>query len=187
MGSAKKHSAPPKTLLFLALLCTLALLPATAQASTDSIIQDCTDDGALNGHYSAGELKNALGNIPSDVNQYYSCDSLINEALLSLLNKKSHSGGGSDGKGGKGNEAFISKAQRKAIDKKVADATKVHPDATIPAAQGAAIKRAAGQTLASSATPSVPTALVVAVIGMFMLFAVELTARVKKRRGRTNS
>jgi hypothetical protein len=181
MGSVIKKSA-----LLLGVLCALGLAPGVAMASSTSIIQDCTDDGTLNGKYTASQLKNALGHIPSDTNQYYSCDSLINQELLDQLNKKtkkSGSGAGADD----GSNAFISKAQRKAIGKKVAVASELDDDAPIPSPAGTAIKRAAGQTLASTSTPGVPTALIVAVIGMFILFAVELAGRVRKRRGRLDT
>jgi hypothetical protein len=170
MGSAVK-----KSVLVFAAFIALAVMPAAAMASSDAIIKDCTDDGTLNGHYSPAALKNTLGHIPSDVNQY--------EALLKQLDKQSKNGG--SGGGGAANSALISKAQRKAITAKVAHATQISPDAAIPAPAGTTIEHA-GQTLASSATPSVPSALIIAVIGMFLLFAVELGGRITKRR-RSNS
>lgn len=174
-----------KSVLLLGVLCALALLPSTALAADSAILKDCTDDGALGGKYSAAQLNDALENIPSDVMQYYSCDSLINQELLDQLDKKTKKAAA--GGGDAGASAFISKAKRNAIDKKVAVASTLTDEAPIAAPAGTAIKRASGQTLASTSTPSVPTALIIAVVGMFILFAVELTGRVHKRRSRSDS
>lgn len=65
---------------------TIALLavpaaPATA-ASRDEIIQDCADDGRLQGKYSKSELRDARKNMPSDVAEYTDCADVLRRAEL---------------------------------------------------------------------------------------------------------
>jgi hypothetical protein len=70
--------------LFLAaLVAVLALAPPAAQASTRSkIIADCSDDGVLQGHYSASELRDARKHLPSDVAEYTDCADVLRRAEL---------------------------------------------------------------------------------------------------------
>jgi hypothetical protein len=84
-----------RRLLLTAVLGCL-LLPAAAWASGDAVIKDCTDDGVIQGHYSQQDYKNALNNLPTDVDEYTDCRDVIKRAQLG------GTGGGSGGSGGSG-------------------------------------------------------------------------------------
>jgi hypothetical protein len=65
-------------------------LPAAARASGSDVIRDCAQDGQLNKHYTQKELQSALNNLPSDIDEYTDCRSVIRAAM----------GGGNGDKGG---------------------------------------------------------------------------------------
>jgi hypothetical protein len=81
-----------RRLLITAVLGCL-LLPAAAWASSSAVIKDCTDDGVIQGHYSQQDYKNALANLPTDVDEYTDCRDVI---------KRAQTGGGSGGGGSAG-------------------------------------------------------------------------------------
>ncbi|TML03683.1 MAG: hypothetical protein E6G41_13330 [Actinobacteria bacterium] len=64
------------------------LLPAAAWGSGTAVIKDCTDDGVIQGHYSQQDYKDALANLPTDVDEYTDCRDVI---------KRAQTGGGSSG------------------------------------------------------------------------------------------
>lgn len=74
--------------------CLLA--PATSWASGDAVIKDCTNDGVIQGKYSQKDYKDALANLPTDVDEYTNCRDVIKRAQLG------GAGGGSGGPGGPG-------------------------------------------------------------------------------------
>jgi hypothetical protein len=74
------------------------LLPASAWASGDAVIKDCTDDGAIQGHYSQKDYSDALNNLPTDVDEYTDCRDVIKRAQVGGT-------GGSGGPGGTGGAA----------------------------------------------------------------------------------
>jgi hypothetical protein len=82
-----------RRLLITAVLGCL-LLPAAAWASGNAVIKDCTDDGVIQGHYSQQDYKNALNNLPTDVDEYTNCRDVIKRAQLGAT------GGGGGGGGG---------------------------------------------------------------------------------------
>lgn len=167
--------------LVAALTLVLAITPV-AGASVDAILKDCNDDGALSGGYSPSDLKNALGNIPADLQQYSNCESLIQQALLKkVTDSKSPSlkGGNARGKAASVN-ALTTPAQRARIRKQVEKLATIQPNDPIVAAGNPAIQQAAGNTLTSSKSPAVPTALVIAVFGLLMLFGIDLAGRMGK-------
>lgn len=163
----------------------MALILGTASgawASTDAILTDCNDDGALSGNYSAGELKDALGNIPSDLQQYSNCESVIRQALLKKVTKNtspSLKGGKAKGKSASVN-ALTTPKQRAKIREEVEDLAKLTPSTSLVAPGNAAIQRAAGNTLSSSQSPGVPVALLIAVFGLMLLFLIDLAGRFGK-------
>lgn len=55
--------------------------PAAAHASGAAVIRDCAQDGVLNKHYSHKDLQDALNNLPSDIDEYTDCRSVIQAAL----------------------------------------------------------------------------------------------------------
>jgi hypothetical protein len=80
--------------------CLLAVLVASPAALADStrtkILREC-QDGRLTGDYTSKQIRDALNNIPDDIDQYSDCRDVLRGALL---NAAGNSGGGSDGGGG---------------------------------------------------------------------------------------
>lgn len=172
-----------RALAVLTAVLTLVLGTAnSAWASTDAILKDCNDDGALSGNYSPSQLKEALGNIPSDLQQYSSCESVIRQALLKKVTKNSSpslKGGNAKGKAASIN-ALTTPRQRAKIRKEVEKLATLAPSDSIVAAGNPAIQRAAGNTLSSSRSPGVPIALVIAAFGLLLLFSIDLAGRLGK-------
>jgi hypothetical protein len=79
-----------RKLTLLALLGALAV-PAAAQASPQGVILDCTQDGSIDGHYSNDDLRRAIDQLPSDIDEYSDCREVIGAAIR----------GGSDRGGGR--------------------------------------------------------------------------------------
>jgi hypothetical protein len=74
----------------LVLIAVLLLgLPAAARASGSDVIRDCADDGKLDKQYSQKELQDASRNLPSDIDEYTDCRSVIRAAM--------HGGSGNPG------------------------------------------------------------------------------------------
>jgi hypothetical protein len=65
------------SLLVLAALAVLAL-PGSAMASP---ISDCSDDGDLDKQYSNAQLRKALDNLPTDLDEYSNCRELLSGAI----------------------------------------------------------------------------------------------------------
>ena len=80
----------------LVLLIALAA-PAMAHASADAVIRDCADDGDLDHHYSNADLDKAEKNLPSDLDEYSDCRSVIAGAKTSGSDKGGGRSGGSGG------------------------------------------------------------------------------------------
>jgi hypothetical protein len=61
-----------------------ALVVGTAPAygSAGAVIRDCSEDGVLDKHYSQSELTRALDQLPSDLDEYTDCRSVIRRAQL---------------------------------------------------------------------------------------------------------
>jgi hypothetical protein len=78
--------------LILACAALAVALPSPALASGDDVINDCAQDGVVDGHYSDRELRQAESDLPSDLDEYTDCREAIRSAM----------GGGSGGKGGHG-------------------------------------------------------------------------------------
>jgi hypothetical protein len=100
LTSAQKR-APSVNLLMrrtisLALLAALLFGPAAARASTDpkEIQRDCTDDGVLQGSYSATDLRKARDSLPTGVDEYSDCRDVLSRAIAQ---KTASSGGGGGG------------------------------------------------------------------------------------------
>jgi hypothetical protein len=64
-------------LLVLAVLAVLAL-PGRAMANP---IADCNDDGDLDKQYSNAELRKALDNLPTDLDEYTNCREILSSAI----------------------------------------------------------------------------------------------------------
>jgi hypothetical protein len=66
-------------------------LPAAASASSRSLLRDCAEDGQLDRKYSQRDLREAEGDLPSDISEYTDCRDAINDAQI----------GGGSGRGGR--------------------------------------------------------------------------------------
>jgi hypothetical protein len=82
--------------------CVLALAVAAPAAVADStrtkILREC-QDGRLTGDYTSKQIRDALNNIPDDIDQYSDCRDVLRGALL---NRAGNSGSAGDGGGGTG-------------------------------------------------------------------------------------
>jgi hypothetical protein len=68
-------------LVLLLLLALLALAsPGAALAQGEDVIRDCAQDGDLDGDYSQEELDEAYDNLPSDIDEYSDCRTVIEKA-----------------------------------------------------------------------------------------------------------
>jgi hypothetical protein len=110
-----------RRLLITAVLGCL-LLPAAAGASGNAVIKDCTDDGVIQGHYSQQDYKNALNNLPTDVDEYTDCRDVIKRAQLGGTGGGPGGGGTSGGGTGGGTSggdplATATPAERAALAK----------------------------------------------------------------------
>ncbi len=92
---------------FLAALtgCAVALSPASALAANgQAVLRDCNDNGKLDKKYSQADYRDAIENIPTDLDEYTDCRDVIRRAQLGL-DSNSNSGGGSGSGGGTGGSA----------------------------------------------------------------------------------
>jgi hypothetical protein len=82
------RSSPPRAvagrLVLVALLAALSLtlVPAAAHASAKALINDCLLNGKITGHYSQQDYSQALLHLPTDVEEYTDCPSVIRQAEL---------------------------------------------------------------------------------------------------------
>jgi hypothetical protein len=98
---SRRHLHVRRVAYILVLLIALAA-PALAQASPDAVIRDCADDGDLDQHYSNSDLDKAEKNLPSDLDEYSDCRSVIAGAKTGGSDK---GGGRSNGSSGGGTSA----------------------------------------------------------------------------------
>jgi hypothetical protein len=93
----------PRHLLLLATLLLLLAFPGDALAQSPlQVIKDCNQDGQLNRKYSNKELKKALDNLPSDIDEYSDCRDVISAAITGGSDKGGNRGAGGSGAGGSG-------------------------------------------------------------------------------------
>ena len=92
----------PRHLLLLAALLVLLAFPGEASASPLQVIKDCNQDGVLNGNYSNKELRKALDNLPSDIDEYSDCRDVIGAAITGGSAKGGNGAGSGNGAGGTG-------------------------------------------------------------------------------------
>jgi hypothetical protein len=85
--------------------CLLAVLVAAPAALADStrakILREC-QDGRLTGTYTSKQIRDALNNIPDDIDQYSDCRDVLRGALLNQAGNSGGGGGGGTGGGGVG-------------------------------------------------------------------------------------
>lgn len=85
--------------------CLLAVLVAAPAALADStrtkILREC-QDGRLTGDYTSRQIRDALNNIPDDIDQYSDCRDVLRRALLNQAGNSGGGGGGGTGGAGGG-------------------------------------------------------------------------------------
>lgn len=86
----------------LAFLVLSLVLPAVAMAGPRDVLEDCAVDGSLDGDYSRAELREALGQIESDLVSYSNCDEIIGGRLAPQAGASANGGDGSGADGGAG-------------------------------------------------------------------------------------
>lgn len=169
-----------KFVLSMAIVACVTAVPAghalaSSASIKDTIIKDCNANGSIDGKYSASDLKNALSSLPADVDQYGDCRSLINQALLNKVSKHGR-GHGSDLNSL--NQITTAGQRRQAAAQARASANERLPaDGSVAKIGGAKVARSGARTLASSAAPGVPAALIVAVAGLLLLLGGDLAVR----------
>jgi hypothetical protein len=90
----------PKLLLVM-VLTLLVAAPAAMAGTRADIIDDCYDDGKLDGNYAPSEIRDARNNLPADIDQYSDCRDVLARALGGTGDKRV-GGGGNDALGGGG-------------------------------------------------------------------------------------
>jgi hypothetical protein len=98
--AAASVTSPMRRLVLLVLLAPLVLAPAARADSVNQIIRDCADDGVLQGHYAAADLRKALRHLPTDVAEYSTCTDVLSRALAAAASQRTPPSGGGGGSGG---------------------------------------------------------------------------------------
>ena len=169
-------------LLLTAIACALAV-PAPALADSDDVIQDCYEDGKLDGSYTQDELDEAEDDLPSDVDEYSDCRQVIASARArGGRGKRGGTGGvpgaGFRGGGTAGGDPALSTdsgaiagsredldALNSLTDRRPADEPKV------PVGAGQPIQPAAGATSVGESANDMPEPLLAALIALGALGA----------------
>jgi hypothetical protein len=164
-GSGMSTYGRVLTLLTIAIAVCLAA-PTGALASGKQVIRDCTDDGKLSHGYSQQDYKDALANLPTDVDEYTDCRDVIRHAQLGGAGGgDSNDGGGSGGSGGFGGSgggptATPSSAQEQSdVDKARSGA-----DSSPITVGGRTVTPGAARFTSSDVHNSLPTPILVALI-----------------------
>ena len=179
MTSVSRH------LLLLAALLVLLAFPGAAFGSPLDVIRDCNQDGQLDGKYSNGELRKALDNLPSDIDEYSDCREVIGAAITSGSGGGGNggnsgsggSGGGASGGAAGGSAASITPEEQAARAQDQADLQALtSPDSRESENQppidvgGEKVKPGSNGVFdLASASNSLPTPLVVALIALGLL------------------
>jgi hypothetical protein len=164
----------------------MSICAVSAYASSSAIYEACKTGSSLSG-FSKADLQSALSNVPADLDEYSGCSGQISKALVDKATK-SIPGGGK--KGVKGTKAKLkaasatdltTPAERKKLRAEVAKSTAVDSDSKpLSSSSDPAITTASGNTLASSAAPGTPKALIIGVIGLLILLGADLAGRLGK-------
>lgn len=160
----------------LALLAAL-VLPVFASASGYDVIADCNANNGLSQKYSQSDLQDALNNLPTDIDEYSDCKSIIKSAL-------SNAGRGTVvkpalAKGGKPSKAQLAKIKR-TIER---EARKRSATGAGTGTAAAAVVPGDGKTLQSAIEPGMPGTLAFAIIGIALIGVAEIAGRMRRRFG----
>jgi hypothetical protein len=92
----------PRTVFVACLLAVLVCVPAAlADGTRTKILREC-QDGRLTGTYTSSQIRDALNNIPDDIDQYSDCRDVLRRALLNQAGSSGSNNGGTGGPGGGG-------------------------------------------------------------------------------------
>ena len=177
-----------RNLLLLAALGMLAL-PAVAQADP---VSDCAADGDLDKRYSNGQLRDALDNIPGDLDEYSNCREVFKGAISSGSDTRNDASGNSSGGGGgssgsgSGGGGSISADEQQAQVKDNAELEAITGDAHDAKPQvnvgGEQVEpESDGLFDLASASNNVPTPLLVALIALGVLAILGGVVALRKR------
>ena len=83
-----------RTLLIALALLAPALVPTGAMASGADVVDDCAEDGVINGRYSDEELRDGANEVPSDIDEYTDCREVIRAELGSGGDRSGRGSGG---------------------------------------------------------------------------------------------
>lgn len=75
--------------------CLFVVPASPAQASGIAVLRDCQAHGTLRGHYSQKDYRDALANMPADLDEYSDCRSVIETAQANAAHPSSKPHGGS--------------------------------------------------------------------------------------------
>jgi hypothetical protein len=175
-----------RNLLLLAALGMLAL-PAVAQADP---VSDCAADGDLDKRYSNGQLRDALDNIPGDLDEYSNCREVFKGAISSGSDTRNDASGNSSGGGGSssggGGSGSISADEQQAqvkdnaeLEAITGDANDAKPQVNVGSEQ--VEPESDGLFDLASASNGVPTPLLVALIALGVLAIIGGVVALRKR------
>jgi hypothetical protein len=172
---------PRHLLVVAALALALVAFPGDAFAASPlQVIKDCNQDGQLNRKYSNSELRKALDNLPSDIDEYSDCRDVISAAITGgsdTGNRGGAGGGGGNGGGGGagGGAAPVTPEEQAARTQDQADLQSLgSPESrenSPPIDVGGEQVKPGSNGLfdVANATNSVPTPLLVALIALALL------------------
>ena len=175
-----------RNLLLMAAFGMLAL-PAAAQADP---VSDCAADGDLDKRYSNGQLRDALDNIPGDLDEYSNCREVFKGAISSGSDTHNDAAGNSSGGGGSssggGGSGSISADEQQAQVKDNAELEAITGDANDAKPQvnvgGEQVEpESDGLFDLASASNNVPTPLLVALIALGVLAILGGVVALRKR------
>jgi hypothetical protein len=165
------------------LLAVLVCAPAAlADGTRTKILREC-QDGRLTGTYTSSQIRDALNNIPDDIDQYSDCRDVLRRALLNQAGSSGSNGGGSGGgTGGLGGGGFSggggggtgrpltpsTDADRKALDQAAATGSQPVQIAGRPVTPGEGVRN------------SLPTTLLVVLILLGIAAVVALTPGLRR-------
>jgi hypothetical protein len=174
-------SKRPALLAGLTVIVVLLWAPI-AQASSIDIYKACRDGSSMGG-FSKAQLQAALGGVPSDLDEYYSCSAQINAAIISKSVKRIPGAKGVKGARAQlraaGVDDLTTPAERKRALDKATKATAIDRSSPLGAASDPTISTA-GKTLASSSAPGTPIALVIGLLGLVALLGLDFAGRFRK-------
>jgi hypothetical protein len=152
--------------------------PEVAQASPQGVIRDCAQDGKLDRQYSLSDLKKSEQQLPTDVDEYTNCRDVINQAEVagsgghskgSTKGALSGAGGAGGSTGGGGGTAAASPKDVTALAHATKRATGKAPTLSLG---GQSVQAGSpGVFKTASATNSLPTPILLALIAMAVLTA----------------